>query len=122
MLGSLLPCSFRFSMVEEEIVVPALTWPGEDPLETESSFALDGTGEIPFTSVGKIEDLAVVVPSTSDRVCSEYDNHVFPVYEVVFEDMGFQLPFFDFQREALRWTKLSPSQINPQLQYFHDYV
>jgi len=46
-------------------------------------------------------------------VCSEYENHVFTMYEVVFKDMGFRLPFSDFQREVLRWTKLSPSQIQP---------
>jgi len=96
-------------MAEEEIAAPALTLLWEEPLETESSFALDGTGEIPFTSVGKIEDWEVVLPSTSDRVCSEYNNYVFPMYEVVFKDMGFQLPFSDCQREVLRWTKLSPS-------------
>ena len=35
------------------------------------------------------------------------------MYEVVFKDMGFRLPFSDFQQEMLRWTKLSPSQIHP---------
>jgi len=113
MLDSLFPCSFRFSMAEEEVVAPALTWPGEEPLETESSFATDGTGEIPFTSVGPSEDWELVLLSTSNRVCSEYDDYVFPIYEVVFKDMGFQLPFSDFQREVLCWTKLSPSQIHP---------
>jgi len=118
MLDSLFPCSFRFFMAEEEIVVSALTWPGEEPLETESSFTLDGTGEIPFTSIGQTEDWEVVLPSTSGRVFSEYDNYVFPMYEVVFKDMGFQLPFFDFHREVLRWTKLSPSQIHPNFYAF----
>jgi hypothetical protein len=28
---------------------------------------------------------------------------------VVFKDMGFRLPFSNFQREVLRWTKLSPT-------------
>ena len=41
------------------------------------------------------------------------ENHTFPMYEVVFKDMGFQLPFSDFQREMLCWTKLSTSQIHP---------
>jgi len=34
-------------------------------------------GEIPFTYVGKIEDWEVVLSSTSDRLCSEYNNYVF---------------------------------------------
>jgi hypothetical protein len=46
-------------------------------------------------------------------VCSEYENYAFPMHEVVFKDMGFRLPFSDFQREMLRWTKLSPTQIDP---------
>jgi len=100
-------------MAEEEVVAPVITWPGEEPLEMESSFALNETREIPFTSIGRIEDWEVVLPSTSDRVCSEYQNYLFPMYEVVFKDMGFQLPFSDFQREVLCWIKLSPSQIHP---------
>jgi len=99
-------CSFRFSMANDEIVAPASSWLGEEPLETESSFAVGGTGEVPFSSVGRAEDWEVVLPSTSGRVCSEHENHVFPMYEVVFKDMGFQLPFSNFQREVLRWTKL----------------
>jgi len=55
----------------------------------------------------------VLLQSTSDLVCSEYENHVFPMYEVVFKDMGFRLPFSDFQRNVFCWTKLSPSQIHP---------
>lgn len=113
MLDSLFPCSSRFSMANEEVSAPASSWLGEEPLKTESSFAIGGTGEIPFSSVGRFEDREVVLPSTFDRVCSEYENHIFPMYEVVFKDMGFQLPFSDFQRELLRWTKLSPSQIHP---------
>jgi hypothetical protein len=83
----------------------------DEPLEIESSFALGGTGEIPFNFVGEIEDWEVILPSTSDKVCSSYGDHVFPMYEVVFKDMDFCLPFSDFQRDVLRWTKLSPSQI-----------
>ena len=100
-------------MAEEEIAVPSSSWLREEPLEAESSFSLDGMGEIPFSVVGRIEDWEVVLLSASDRVCSEYENHVFPMYEVVFRDMGFHLPFSEFQREVFRWSKLSPSQMHP---------
>jgi len=113
MLDSLFPSSFRFSMAEEEIVAPALIWLGDEPLEMELSFALGGMGETPFSSVDRIQGWEVVLSTTSDRVCSTYENHVFPMYEVVFKDMGFKLPFSDFQRKVFRWTKLSPSQIHP---------
>jgi len=113
MLDSLLLCSFRFSMATEESIAPASAWPGNESLKTEYVFSEGSIGEIPYSFIGRSEDWEVLLPSTSDRVCSEYENHVIPMYEVVFKDMGFRLPFSDFQREVFRWTKLSPSQIHP---------
>jgi len=55
-------------MAEEEIVAPPLSWLGDEPLDTKSSFALGGTGEITFSSISRIEDWEVVLPRTSDRV------------------------------------------------------
>ena len=100
-------------MANEEATALVSSWLGEEPMETESVFVEGGTSEIPFSSVGRAEDWEVVLPSTYDRVCSEYENYVFSMYEMVFKDMGFWLPFSDFQREVFRWTKLSPSQIHP---------
>ncbi|KEH20378.1 putative transposase (putative), gypsy type [Medicago truncatula] len=100
-------------MANEEVVALDSSWLGEEALETESIFANDGVGEIPFGPIGNMEDWELMLPSTSDRVCSKYENYVFPMYEVVFKDMGFRLPFSEVQREMLRWTKLSPSQIHP---------
>ncbi|RHN51864.1 hypothetical protein MtrunA17_Chr6g0473831 [Medicago truncatula] len=96
-------------MENEEVATPASSWWGEEPLEIESVFANDGVGEIPFESIGDVEDWEWMLPSTFDRVCSVYKNHTFPMYEVVFKDLGFRLPFSEFKREMLRWTKLSPS-------------
>jgi len=100
-------------MANEETTAFASTWPGNESLDTESVFFEGSTGKIPFSSIGRSEDWEVLLPSTSDRVCTEYENHVFPMYEVVFKDMGFRLPFSNFQREVFRWTKLLPSQIHP---------
>jgi hypothetical protein len=104
---------FRSIMANEGVTASVVSRPGEEPLETESVFAPDGVGEAPFGTIGEVRDWELVLPSTSSKVCSEYDNHVFPMYEVVFKDMGFRLPFSHFQREVLRWTKLSPTQIHP---------
>ena len=100
-------------MANEETTAPTSAWLGNESLETKSVFSEGGTSEIPFSSVGRYEDWEVVLPCISDRVCSKYENYVFPMYEVVFKDMSFRLPFSDFQREVFRWTKLSPSQIHP---------
>lgn len=45
---------------EQEVAASDISWMGDEPLETESSFALAGTGEIPFSTVGKIEDWEVI--------------------------------------------------------------
>jgi len=89
MLDSLFLWSFSFSMANEETTAPASAWPGNESLETELVFTEGGTGEIPFSSIGRSEDWEVLLPSTSDLVCSEYENHVFPMYEVVFKHIGF---------------------------------
>jgi hypothetical protein len=78
-------------MVDEGAVASA-SWLGEEPLEIESVFAVDGVGEAPFGTIDEAEDWKLILPSTSDRMCSEYENYVFPMYEVVFKDMGFRLP------------------------------
>jgi hypothetical protein len=43
-------------MADEGVVVPVASWLGEEPLETESIFAADGVGEIPFGTIGEVED------------------------------------------------------------------
>jgi hypothetical protein len=83
-------------MANEGVAAPAASWLGEEPLEIESVFATDGVGEAPFDSIGAVGDWELVLPSTSNKVCSEYENYVFPMYEVVFKDMGFRLPFSNF--------------------------
>jgi len=87
-------------MANEETIVPSSAWPGNKSLETTSVFSEGSTGEIPFRFIGRSEDWEMLLPSIFDWVCSEYESHVFPMYEVVFNDMGFRLHFLDFQREV----------------------
>jgi len=53
-------------MVNEEFIAHVSSWPGEEPLETESVFSEGGTSEIPFGFFGRSEDWEVVLPSTYD--------------------------------------------------------
>jgi hypothetical protein len=99
----------RSVMADEGVAASVVMRPGEEPLETESVFAADDVNEAPFDLIGEGRDWELILPSTSNRVCSEYENSVFPMYEVIFKDMGFRLLFSNFQREVLRWTKLSPT-------------
>jgi hypothetical protein len=65
---------------ENEVVAPDISWIVDEPLESVSSFASDGTTEIPFSSVRRSDDWEVVLPSVSDRVCSPYAENTFPMY------------------------------------------
>jgi len=73
---------------------------------------LDGTAKTPFSSLGRSEDWEVMLQSTSDRVWSHFPYYSIPMYKVVSKDIGFRLPFSNFQREVFRWTKLSLPQIH----------
>jgi len=65
----------------------------DDPQKTICMFVADGVAEIPFHTIGADVDWAVDLPSTSDSVCSHFPNHYFPMYEVVFKDVGFVFYF-----------------------------
>lgn len=94
---------------------------GEESLETKSVFANNCVGEIPFGPIGDAEDWELMLPSISDRVCSEYGNHAFLMDEVVFKYMGlsscFRLPvsknvffsFFTVQR-CTDWVSFRQTQ------------
>lgn len=77
-------------------------------------FHQTGTTEIPFGFVGRSEDWEVILPSNSDYVCSQHTENRFPMYKVIFKDMGFRLPFSNLRRSVLQWTELSPSQLHPK--------
>lgn len=89
------------------------SWIGDEPLNAISVFSSDNTGEIPFKNVGPPTDWEQRVPTSSDRICSRYSDHCLPMYEVVFKEMGFRLPFTGFERKIIRWLDLAPSQLHP---------
>jgi hypothetical protein len=70
-------------MENEEAAAPDFSWLGKEPLEMESVFTDDGVGEIPFGPIGNERDWELMLSSTSDRVCSGYEDHVFPMYDRV---------------------------------------
>ncbi|PNY07559.1 hypothetical protein L195_g004059 [Trifolium pratense] len=48
-----------------------------------------------------------------ERVCSSFDGHEFAMYEYVFKEMGFRLPFSPFAVSVLKALQVAPSQLHP---------
>jgi len=77
------------------------TWIGDELLRAMSAFSPEGYDGNSFWLRGRSEDWEVILPSNSDRVCSQHRENKFPMYKVVFKDMGFRLPFSNLRRSVL---------------------
>ncbi|CAI8601241.1 unnamed protein product [Vicia faba] len=55
----------------------------------------------------------ILRPAQDARICSEYIEDAFPMYEVVLKDLGLRLPFNDFQMGVFSHLSLAPSQLHP---------
>jgi hypothetical protein len=100
-----LSSSFRFDMADtsnrNEAAIHDVSWVGNELLEAVLSFASNGATKILYSSIGRREDWRVNLPRTSGRVCLQYTRNRFPMYEVIFKDVGFRLPFSSFQISVL---------------------
>ncbi|PNX65922.1 hypothetical protein L195_g054788 [Trifolium pratense] len=47
------------------------------------------------------------------RVCSSFDKHGFAMYEFVFKELGFRLPFNPLVIGVLQTLRVAPSQLHP---------
>jgi len=88
-------------------------WVGKETLEAVSLFSTDGAARIPRCLIGRREDLEITLPTTSERVCSRFSANRIPMYEAVFQEVGFRLPFSPFQVSVFEWMELCPSQLPP---------
>ena len=52
-------------------------------------------------------------PTSDARICSEFTEYAFPMYEIVFRDLGLRLPFSDLQAGVFNHLNLAPSQLHP---------
>jgi len=89
-----------------------LSWFGKETLETISLFSTNGAARIPRCLIGRREDWEMIPPTTSDSICSRFLVNRIPMYEVVFREMGFRLPFSPFHVNVFEWLELCPSQLN----------
>ncbi|KAL5058119.1 hypothetical protein RYX36_029723, partial [Vicia faba] len=59
------------------------------------------------------KNFVVMRPSIDARICSEFTEYGFPMYEIMFRDLGLKLPFSDFQAGVFCHLNLAPSQLHP---------
>jgi hypothetical protein len=62
---------------------------------------------------GDPENWEVHVPEEGKRVCSEFSEGGFAMYEFAFKDLRFRLPFSDFAVGVFDRLRLAPSQLHP---------
>jgi hypothetical protein len=73
------------------------SWVGKEALGVASHFSADGAAMIPRCLIGKKEDWEILLPNVSDRVCLCFSANRIPMYEAIFREVGFRLPFSSFQ-------------------------
>ncbi|GAU41266.1 hypothetical protein TSUD_349060 [Trifolium subterraneum] len=115
-----LKCSSVGVMAEEQ--APASTsnvdgdnyaWVADEPRNTVSRFSLNG-GDGMFRRVQRppADDRKACIPNTNRRICSKFQWGSFPMYQIAFEQMGYRLPFSDFEVAVFRYLHLTPSQLH----------
>jgi len=74
------------------------SWIRDKSLWTPFIYVFLQTGEALFVDVDSQsgEDWEVCLPTVGCRIFSRYMENMIPIYEVVFEEMGFRLPLSDF--------------------------
>jgi len=85
----------------------------KEPLGAISLFSSNGMAKTPHRLIGKREDWEVNLPNTSERIYSSFLANRIPMYEAVFQEVGFRLPFSSFQVSVFKWMELCPSQLHP---------
>ncbi|GAU50663.1 hypothetical protein TSUD_410310 [Trifolium subterraneum] len=123
LVGASLLCADVLVGVMAEEQTPASTsntdgddyaWVADEPRTTVSKFSLNG-GEGMFRTVqhSPTDDWKACIPNTNRRICSKFQWGSFPMYQIAFEQMGYRLPFSDFEVAVFRYLHLTPSQLHP---------
>ncbi|PNY04570.1 hypothetical protein L195_g000994 [Trifolium pratense] len=97
------------------------SWVANETRETPSIFSgcTNGHKELYF----EVEDIDVSnweirVPIHGRRICSNWGWGTIPVYQIIFEHMGYRMPFTDLEQAVFRHMRVTPSQLHPNLMAF----
>ncbi|MCH82876.1 hypothetical protein A2U01_0003689 [Trifolium medium] len=98
------------------ITDPRLDWVGPEPRGI-ASVITPTTGEtctiVEHREDGQEPNWDVYCPTAGKRVCSEFSDNGFIMYEFAFKELGFRLPFSTLATGVFGWLKLAPSQLHP---------
>ena len=95
------------SRTEENITLvdtvddPTLDWVGAEPRGIASAYCHRSRRaytvvEHGGTQEGFRRNFKIMRPTSDARICSEFTEDAFPMYEIVFKDLGLRLPFNNF--------------------------
>jgi hypothetical protein len=88
-------------------------WVGMETIEAVSLFSTNGAARMPCCLIERKEDWEITLPTNSDRICLRFSANRIPMYEDVFQEVSFRLPFSPFQVSVFEWMELCPSQLSP---------
>ncbi|MCI28714.1 hypothetical protein A2U01_0049916 [Trifolium medium] len=66
-----------------------------------------------FTDISIADDWEIRIPRESRRICTVWGWGTIPMYQTTFEDLGFRMPFSDFETAVFRHLRVCPSQLHP---------
>ena len=109
-------------IIEDEMVVgpsdpDPYAWVADEPRHTRSKYS--GLAERPSYMFSTIEDPGrdnweIMIPGRRSRVCQRFERWgVFSMYQIAFEELGYRLPFNDFEVGVFNHLHLAPSQLHP---------
>ncbi|PNX67541.1 hypothetical protein L195_g055684, partial [Trifolium pratense] len=100
----------------DTITDPELDWVGPEPRGIASVLTPDDPKLHTAVERRRRNDQAnwsTYLPDEDQRVCSSFDGHGFAMYEFVFKELMFSLPFSPLMIGVLRTLRVAPSQLHP---------
>ncbi|CAJ2664544.1 unnamed protein product [Trifolium pratense] len=97
----------------DTITDPELAWVAPEPRGIASTINAQDPRLFTVIEEAGAVNWEVHAPAEGERICSSYTEGGFTMYEMAFKEMGYRLPFNDFEAEVFGRLKVAPSQLHP---------